>query len=133
MRLYKLMTLLRRMVQWFKKKELPCDGRLLTLNYDALSEAQNKALVRLVRFKAEAAFQIVEDYIFASYQMELIGVHRIKSHEPTAHARHLGRVDALFSVMRALSEVKASRFNDEEDKRKNEERKRARSGSRPVI
>lgn len=133
MRLYKLMTHLSQMVQWFKRKKSPCDRKLLNLNIGVHSAAQEKNLERLVRFRSEAAFNIMEDILSSAYQLELIGVHRVKTDDPCSLARHLGRVDALYALMRMMSDVKSVEVKKAADRADKEEKKRARGYSRPVI
>ncbi len=121
------------MVQWFKGKKQITDNRLLSLNFDAQSDLQQKSLNRLVRFKEDTAFKIIEDVIFSSYQLELLGVHRIKTSDANDLARHLGRVDALFSIMQMMTSVKHATLPKEGNVHNLTEKKKARSSSRPII
>lgn len=133
MKLYKLVTLVRQMVQWFKRKKSPCDRQLLNLNAGVHAAAQEKNLERLVRFRGDAAFNIVEDILSSAYQLEIIGVHRVKTDDPCSLARHLGRVDALYALMRMMSDVKSVEVKKAADRAEQAEKKRARGYSRPVI
>lgn len=132
MKHYKLKTLLRQTVQWFKGL-FSLKVRLMNLNKDALIEAQNKCFERLVYHKGDAVFQIIDDLVFVSYQLELIGVNQVPHTDAQGFARHLGRVDSLFQLVRIFNDLKQAEVQKAIVREKEERRVRTFGTSRPVI
>lgn len=103
---------------------------MLSLNADALRDLQQKSCERLIHHKKTAAFEIIEDIVFASYQLELIGAHMLPNGDHAAFMRHQGRVDSLWELVKLFNhlkdaEIKKAVENEKKNVRRSFETSRA--------
>lgn len=131
MRVYKVLILaLRQMVQWFNLLRRP-RFRHLNLNAHALIEQQQKNMASLVHHAKDTAAQLIEEILYAQYQLELINAHKLNHNDQYALARHLGAVDSLSSMIRLIETAKNTTFRSEVKKQVRQQRRSEHS--RPVI